>query len=98
MRHRLTGAAERDLRSILAHSARTFGTKRAKAYASDFERALEQIKRHPFANRERTEVSPAHRIHIFEAHLIFYRIAEDEEEIVVTRVLHGHQDWRSGLE
>jgi toxin ParE1/3/4 len=96
MRHRLTGAAERDLRSILAYSARTFGTKRAKTYASEFERALTQIKMHPLANRERTEVNPAHRIHVFQAHLIFYRIAEDE--IAVTRILHGHQDWQSGLD
>jgi toxin ParE1/3/4 len=96
MRHRLSGAAERDLRSILAYSARTFGTKRAKAYASDFEKALEQIKRHPLANRERSEVIPAHRIHVFHAHLIFYRVADDE--IVVTRILHGHQDWQSGLD
>lgn len=96
MRHRLSGAAERDLRSLLAYSARTFGTKRAKAYASDFEYALEQIKMYPLAIRERAEVTPAHRVHIFHAHLIFYRIAEDE--VLITRILHAHQDWQSGLD
>ena len=42
--------------------------------------------------RERHEISPPVRIHPFRAHLVVYRINEDES-IFMIRIRHGHDDW-----
>ena len=42
--------------------------------------------------RQRRELSPPMRIHPFKAHLLIYRIEEDGD-ILIVRVRHGHEDW-----
>jgi toxin ParE1/3/4 len=94
--YKLSKAAGRDLKSILAQGARMFGMKHAIVYAGDLERTLAEIAEYPLANRERKEIRPPHRICVFQAHLIFYLV--EPKRIFVTRILHGHQDWQSGLD
>jgi toxin ParE1/3/4 len=96
MVYKLSKVADRDLKSILSYTALTFGEKQAISYAQDLERALTYAAKHPLASRERKDVQPPHRVYVFRAHLIFYLV--EPKRIWVTRILHSHQDWQSGLD
>jgi toxin ParE1/3/4 len=96
MGFRVSKAAGRDLESIFEFGIRTFGRKRALTYAKDMRLAFRHIAANPFLNRERPEADPPLRIHVFHSHLILYRI--EEADILIARVLHGREDWQSGIE
>lgn len=96
MAYKLSKAADLDLKNVLSHTFRVFGKKQAADYARGLKDAFALIAEYPLANRERTEVQPPHRVHVFRAHLIFY-LAE-LKRIFVTRILHGREDWQSGLD
>jgi toxin ParE1/3/4 len=94
--YELSKSADLDLKNILVQGARMFARKHAITYARDLEQALADIAEYPLANRERKELHPPHRICLFQAHLIFYLV--EPNRIFVTRILHGRQEWQSGLE
>lgn len=64
----------------------------AKRYHDELFALLELIAGNPRMARERDEISPPVRIHPFKAHLVVYRLNEDES-IFVIRIRHGHEDW-----
>lgn len=89
MRHRLSPLASHDVARLYKQSILKFGLAHADRYLWGMEATFAGIARHPEASPERADLSSV-RIKRYEAHHIYYRIAQGE--IVVVRVLHGRQD------
>ncbi len=88
----LSAEAEEDIVAIAEQGLRTFGTVVAKRYHDELFAVLDLIAATPRLARERDEISPPVRIHPFKAHLVVYRI-NDDESVFVIRIRHGHEDW-----
>jgi toxin ParE1/3/4 len=71
-----------------------FGVDRAKRYHDELFAIFDLIAANPRVARERNEIEPHVRNHPFKAHLIVYRV-EDDEKIFVVRIRHGREDWAS---
>lgn len=89
---RLSIEAEEDIIAIAEQGVRLFGVQQARRYHDELFALLDLIADHPGIARERVEIDPPVRIHPFKAHLIVYRITEDDTVFVI-RIRHGHEDW-----
>lgn len=92
MSFKLSVEAEEDIIAIAEQGVRMFGAGQAKRYHDELFAIFDLIAVNPRIARERHEIDPPIRIHPFKAHLIVYRI-EDDETIFVIRIRHGHEDW-----
>ncbi len=90
----LSVEAEEDTIAIAEQGVRISGAGQAKRYHDELFALLDLIAANPRIARERDEINPPVRIHPFKAHLVVYRI-EDDETIFIIRVRHGHEDWAS---
>lgn len=95
MSFELSVEAEEDIIAIAEQGARMFGLDQAKRYHDELF-ALFDLIANPSIARERNEIEPPVRIHPFKAHLIVYRV-ENDEKIFVVRIRHGHEDWASSM-
>lgn len=93
MGFRLSGAAEEDIVAIAEQGVRMFGPVQARRYHDELFALFDLIAANPWMARERFELSPPMRIHPFKAHLVVYRI-EDQDNILIVRIRHGHEDWK----
>ena len=91
MRYRLSRLADQDFDEIYTRGAELFGVDQADEYAAGLTRVFEFLASFPRAARERIEANPPVRAHPYKSHLIVYII--DNEEIVIVRIRHGHEDW-----
>lgn len=92
MGFRLTVAAEEDIIGIAEQGVRLFGRVQASRYHDDLFALFDLLAANPRMARERLELSPPLRVHPFKAHLVLYRI-EDDGDILIVRLRHGHEDW-----
>ncbi|MBL39273.1 MAG: plasmid stabilization protein ParE [Xanthomonadales bacterium] len=92
MAYRLTRRAAEDIEEIYSFGAEQFGVDQADAYHTLLERTFEFLANNPLAARKRLELAPPIRIHAVQSHLVIYRV-EDNGEILIVRVRHGHEDW-----
>ena len=92
MRFSLSVEAEEDIVAIAEQGVLMFGSAQARRYHDELFAVLDLIAANPRMARERDEISPPVRIHPFKAHLVVYRI-EENEAIFVIRIRHGHEDW-----
>lgn len=92
MRYTLSVEAEEDIVAIAEQGVRVFGTPQARHYHNELFDLLDLIADNPRIARERFEIKPPVRIHPFKAHLIVYRITENDTVFVI-RIRHGHEDW-----
>ncbi|AKS43224.1 type II toxin-antitoxin system RelE/ParE family toxin [Wenzhouxiangella marina] len=92
MAYRLTRKAADDVLNIYAFGAERFGPEQADAYHALLQRTFEFLAANPHAAWQRTELTPPVRIHPLQSHLVIYLI-EDDGEILIIRVRHGHEDW-----
>ncbi|HBF32312.1 type II toxin-antitoxin system RelE/ParE family toxin [Rhizobium sp.] len=90
----LSVEAEEDVIAIAEQGVRMFGASQAKHYHAELFVLLDLIAANPRIARERDEINPPVRIHPFKAHLIVYRI-ENDETIFAIRIRHSHEDWAS---
>ncbi|MBX9614268.1 MAG: type II toxin-antitoxin system RelE/ParE family toxin [Caulobacteraceae bacterium] len=70
-----------------------FGPRQADQYLEDLERAFQRIAEFPGLGRLRTDYTPPARILPFRSHVIVYD--EEDTGIVIVRVRHAREDWRS---
>jgi toxin ParE1/3/4 len=89
---RLSPKAEADLEDIWRFGAAEWSPVRADQYLDGLIALFDLLLSMPRIARERTEFSPAIRIHPTGQHLVIYRIEDDHLHIV--RVLGGRQDWQ----
>jgi toxin ParE1/3/4 len=94
MSFKLSVEAEEDIIAIAEQGVRMFGVDQAKRYHDELFVLFDLIAANPRIARERNEIEPPVRIHLFKAHLIVYQV-EDNERIFIVRIRHGHEDWAS---
>ncbi|MBK5970188.1 MULTISPECIES: type II toxin-antitoxin system RelE/ParE family toxin [Thiorhodovibrio] len=87
----LSEAAEEDLLQIYIAGATEFGLDQARRYHQRLHQACEFLAENPLAAPERSELSPACRIHPAGSHIVIYRIRK--YDIFILRVRHGREDW-----
>ncbi|WP_184471692.1 type II toxin-antitoxin system RelE/ParE family toxin [Rhizobium esperanzae] len=93
----LTKEAEEDMIGIVEAGIRLFGPAQARRYHDELYAIFDLIAANPRMARERPEISPPMRIHPFKAHLVVYTI-EENGDVLVVRLRHGHEDWLDGNE
>lgn len=92
MGYRLTSEAAEDLINIYVEGVRLFGTVQAEKYQDALEERFDLLAFNPRMARERTQLTPPVRINPFGAHIIVYRV-EDDDAVLVIRIRHGREDW-----
>lgn len=93
MTYRISRKAEEDIIHIHLTGVRRFGQAQAERYHEGLERVFEFLGDHPFAARERAELTPPVRIHPYKAHIVVY--VTDGEGVLILRLRHGREDWIS---
>ena len=92
----LRPAAVRDLEEIWSFTAQTWSPAQAETYSRKLFAAFNQIVAEPKIAREREEYAPTVRILPVESHVVIYRLASDQVDII--RVRYGREDWMSDPE
>lgn len=96
MRCRFSVLAKRDLQSILRFVGQD-SLARAEALVDRIEVQAQKVANHPLAYRARLDLGEHVRVCPFERYLILYR-TQDDETILVLRVLHSAMDIGGQLE
>ena len=78
--------AEADLREIIRHARRRWGTEQARHYAAGLRQRLELLCGHPELGPAADEIRPGLRRCSYVSHNAFYRV--DRDRIRVVRILH----------
>jgi len=79
-----------DREKIWDYYVRVAGAHTAEKVLREIAEVVTLIEEHPFAGRARNEVRPGLRSFAAPPHIVFYRVVNDNPEIV--RVLDGRQD------
>lgn len=91
---RLSKAAEADLTDIWTYRAES-GEELADKLIEEIVEQLIMLSSFPQAGRKRPEIKEGLRSFVVERHVIFYRLADQDIEVV--RVLYGTRDLKSVL-
>ncbi len=94
MAYSLSRKADEDIFNIFVEGARMFGLEQAEKYHADLEKVFSFLSDHPEAARERHEITPPVRCHPCGAHMVIYTILQTGD-ILIVRVRHSHEDWRT---
>jgi toxin ParE1/3/4 len=92
----LTTDAERDLRSILRYSERTWDEHQRNAYGQRIDDALQRLAQFPELGRSREDIGSGWRSYPAGEHTIYYRA--EETSVTVFRILHRKMDAAGQLE
>ncbi len=93
MTHYIINArATQDLSEISEYLAE-ISLERSDRFLQDFDRKCLQIVNFPLSGKSYGEIHPDLRGMVFQGYLIFYRVLENEVEIM--RVIAGRRDLRS---
>lgn len=87
---RITPRASRDIEAIADYFAAQSSLNRAERFLADIDLVLQRISQFPQIGRKRDELYPGSRSLSHEQYLIFYRLLNDEIEVL--RVVSGYQD------
>jgi toxin ParE1/3/4 len=87
---RLSPDAQRDYDNILLDSFQTWGESQMLQYQAALDRGLIRIGDYPEIGVRRDQLLPGSRSIRVEHHVLYYRIKEDEIEII--RILHERMD------
>ncbi|WP_439472546.1 type II toxin-antitoxin system RelE/ParE family toxin [Brevundimonas sp.] len=90
---RLSAEADEDLVAVFIQGCDLFGVRPASHYVDALYAVFPLLAANPEMARLRTEFEPPFRIFRFKAHLIVYE--EAEEEVLILRIRHGHEDWQA---
>ena len=93
--HRLTSRAEADLAGIADYTIETFGIEQARRYRDGFETCFENLAQNPRLGRSAERLTPGLRRFEHRSHVVFY--VEDEDGVLIVRILHASMDAPSHL-
>lgn len=88
-------AAETDMSNIWHYGAENWGIEQADRYTDGLFALFDLLTDFPEMARERSEFTPAVRIHPSGVHLVIYRT--DGQGIEIIRILHAHQNLTAFL-
>ena len=88
--YHVSEAAQEDLREIQRYTQETWGTTQTKTYLLELMTTFTKLARRPKIGRLRDDLRLDLRSHPVGHHLVFYRPAQNDIEIV--RVLHSNMD------
>jgi toxin ParE1/3/4 len=94
MSYQLTNEAAQDLEAILLDGMSRFGIPVAIDYHQKLFQVFSLLAQFPEMSRERVELTPAVRIHPVVSHIIIYQL-QANQDILIVRVRHAHEDWLS---
>jgi toxin ParE1/3/4 len=86
----ISPAAQQDLRDIHQFSLRTWGQAQSSEYLAQIKEQFWTLSTQPHIGVERPELAQGLRSIPVKNHILFYRVQNQQLEIV--RVLHGRQD------
>ena len=94
--YRLSPRAFEDLEDIWQYGAENWSAEQADRYVAGLATAFQMIAEMPGLARERQEFQPPVRMHPHGSHLIVYTASDEpgRDDVVILRLLGGHQDWR----
>ena len=92
-RYRLSVEASEDLIAIYIQSHDQFGPRQADRYQDELEALFNRLAASPGVARLRTDYDPPIRVFTFKVHVVIYD--EEPEGVLIQRVRHGHEDWRT---
>jgi toxin ParE1/3/4 len=87
---RITPRASRDIETIADYLATQSSLDRAERFLTGIDSTLQRIAQFPQIGRKRDELYPGSRSLSYEQYLIFYRLLNDDIEVL--RVVSGYQD------
>jgi toxin ParE1/3/4 len=86
----VSAPADRDVRSILRYTQRTWGERQRDAYADDLARAMDELVDFPGLGRKRDDISLGLHSRPVREHVIYYLF--DDVTVTIARVLHARMD------
>lgn len=86
---RITPRASQDMEAIADYLAVQSGLSRAERFLNGIDSTIQRIAQFPQIGRKRDELYPGSRSLSYEQYLIFYRLLNDDIEIL--RVVSGYQ-------
>ena len=89
----LTATAEQELHNIYTYSLEKWGKKQADEYLKQLEDAFHLLLNNPHLGKQRNELKQGYRSLIIQKHSIFYRI--NNNEINILRILHVCMDVKN---
>ena len=95
MNYKLSKEADNDLLDLYLYGFKNFGEAQAEKYYFELEDCINLLTETPLICRERTEFTPAVRIHHHGKHLLIYLIQTDH--ILIVRILHDSMDLQRHL-
>ena len=87
---RLSTRAAADLGGIARHTIETFGVEQAHRYRDDLEACFRTLAENPRLGSSAERLRPGLRRFEHRSHTVFYM--QDEEEILIVRILHARMD------
>ncbi len=87
---RVTPRASRDIEAIADYLATRSSLSRSEQFLNGIDSTLQRIAQFPQIGRKRDELYPGLRSLPYEQYLIFYRLLNDDIEVL--RVVSGYQD------
>jgi toxin ParE1/3/4 len=93
---RLTVLALKDLRSIGRYTQTTWGREQRNRYLTKLDESFHLLAANPQRGRVCDDIRAGYRKYHVGRHLIFYRIVQDDIEII--RILHDSMDVESNLD
>jgi toxin ParE1/3/4 len=91
----LSPRAVADVEEIWDYTERRWDADQAERYNRVLEHGIEQIARDPRRGRRCDQIRPGYRKFSVGSHVIFYRVLEEDVEIV--RILHQGMDFERHL-
>jgi len=92
----LRPAARADLADIWRYGTSTWGVTQSERYIDALFAVFDLLAEFPELARDRPDFTPPVRIHPSSAHLVIYRLAGSEIDII--RILHARQDLTGFLQ
>lgn len=87
---KLRPRANTDLAGLWRYTAKEWGAGAADIYVRQFDEAFARLARNPEIGPRCDDIRPGYRKYLVGRHLIFYRLRENEIEVI--RILHMSMD------